>query len=127
MDLHSPSSQDNHDDLSSDNGEPNSDEHSVGMHSVEDVPFIIDLSSTEHVEDLEEHEQVENNGQMSGWSSSFEMSVEISTIKGLDHTVKDQFWAVFHVLNSPLTKWVNEIWCGSSNFWNSVVEHMWTS
>lgn len=127
MDLHCPSSKNDHENLSSDNGKPNSDEHSVCVHSLHNVKFIIDLSSTEHVEDLEEHEQVENNGQMSGWSSSFEMSVKISTIKGLDHTVKDQFWAIFHVINSPFTKWVFESWCCSSNFWNSVVEHMWTS
>jgi hypothetical protein len=65
MDLHNPSTGNNHNNLSSNDDNPNSDEHRVSENSFEDVLFIIDLSSTEHVENLEEYKQVENDSQVS--------------------------------------------------------------
>lgn len=52
-------------DLTSNNDEPDNDEHGVIADTFEDVNFVIDFSGTEHVEDLEEHKEIEDNGQVS--------------------------------------------------------------
>jgi hypothetical protein len=69
----------------------NPDHHEVGVveHSFEDINLIIDLSGSKHVEHLEEHKHVEDNGQMSRWGVGLHWSVDIITIEALDHTVHD--------------------------------------
>lgn len=89
MHLKSPSSILNYEDLSEDNNEPNSHEHGICKDTIEDVNLIIDLSGTEHVEDLEKHEKVEYNGQVSRWSESLEVPVDILAIESLNHAADD--------------------------------------
>lgn len=48
-------------DLESNDEENNSNEHSVGVDSFQEVPFIINLSSAKHVEDLHPDKHVEND------------------------------------------------------------------
>lgn len=59
------SSREHDEDLKSCNGCQYTDEHTVGFDTFHEVEFIINLSSTEHVEDLKPDEHVEHNSQMS--------------------------------------------------------------
>ena len=61
MDLEDCATQVDDSDLGNKNDDPNTDEHDVAAHSLENVEFIIDLSSSKHVEDLEEHKHVEDD------------------------------------------------------------------
>jgi len=84
MDTHSSLSKDDDQDLSEEDSEPNTKEQWVLEDSLKNVDFIIDLSSTEHVEDLKEHKEVEDEGQMSGWSLINEMFVHFLTTNTLN-------------------------------------------
>jgi hypothetical protein len=52
-------------DLEACDGRQDSEEHRVGGDTLEEVDLVIDLSSAEHVEDLQPDEHVEHNGQVS--------------------------------------------------------------
>lgn len=56
------------DDLETDDEDPDGDEHEVIADSRENVEFIMDLPGGEHVSDLEEHEQGEEEGELAGVS-----------------------------------------------------------
>jgi hypothetical protein len=77
MDTHTSSTENNDKNLTSENGEPNNKEQWVFEDTFEDIFLIIDLSCTEHVEDLEEHKEIEYERQMSRWCSGFKMSIHI--------------------------------------------------
>lgn len=79
----------NNENLTNNNDEPDSEEHAVGVDSLKEVEFVINLSGGEHVEDLEEHKEVEDNGHVSGWGVGFEETVDGVTIEVLDHAVHD--------------------------------------
>lgn len=53
--------------LDDDNDGPNDDEGRVSGDTIEDIQLVVNLSRANHVENLHENEQIENNGQMSGW------------------------------------------------------------
>lgn len=89
MNLKSPSTVLDNEELSKDDNKPDGHEHSVGEDTVENIKLVIDLSSSKHVPNLHEHEQVEDNGQVSRWSIGLEMSVDVSTVKALNHARDD--------------------------------------
>jgi hypothetical protein len=47
--------------LKSDDENHDHNEHGIGMNLFHEVPFIIDLSCAQHVEDLHPHEHVEDD------------------------------------------------------------------
>jgi len=51
--------------LDNDNNSPDDDESWIGKDSFKDIDLVSNLSGTDHVENLHENEQVENNGQVS--------------------------------------------------------------
>lgn len=53
-------------DLSDDDGGPDDDEGGVSGDALEDVLLIVDLSGADHVEDLHEHEKVEDHSEVAG-------------------------------------------------------------
>ena len=61
VDLHGKGTELNNGNLSNDDDDPDAHEHWVGEDAREDIDLIMDLSGSEHVEDLEKHEQVEHN------------------------------------------------------------------
>lgn len=65
MALEHSSSERDEKNLEDNNCNPDDGEVQVVADSIENIPFVIDLSAANHVEDLEEHEQVEDSGQMS--------------------------------------------------------------
>ena len=77
--------------LTNSDEDPDHNEVGVVKHSFEDVDLIIDLSGGKHVEHLEEHKHVEYHGQMSGWGVVHQWSVNVLTIKALDHTIHDVY------------------------------------
>ena len=75
----------NHDD------DPYKDEHKVGVNSFEDVKLVMNLSGANHVEDLEQHECVENEGQVTGRTILFSnLLVEIGAIPVLKSSWEDK-------------------------------------
>lgn len=58
-----PSSQDP--DLKANDEQQNTNEHAVGVDTLKEVDFIVDLSGTKHVENLHPYEHVEDEGQVS--------------------------------------------------------------
>jgi len=65
MNFHSLTSNLDDNELANNNNEPNTAEHRVGENTFENVDFVIDLSGSKHVENLEEYEDIEVNGQVS--------------------------------------------------------------
>jgi len=57
--------------LSKNNKYQNNNEDEIGVNAFKDVELVVDLSGSEHVEDLHEHESSENEGQVTGWSDNF--------------------------------------------------------
>jgi len=72
-------------------GNPNTHEHWVGGHILEDVKLIVDLSGSNHVEDLKDNKHIEHNSEMSGWSIVGEEFVDFRSIEVSDHTVHNGF------------------------------------
>jgi len=60
---------------------PDENKHEVLVNSVEHIPFIVNLSGVDHIDNLHEDEDCENNSEMS-WRSifSFISSIEIFII-----------------------------------------------
>mmetsp|Transcript_41237 Transcript_41237/g.62755 ORF Transcript_41237/g.62755 Transcript_41237/m.62755 type:complete len:204 (-) Transcript_41237:1946-2557(-) len=89
MNLHGPAADQDDKDLTDDDNEPHRDEHGVGEDALEDVDLIVDLTRSQHVEDLEEHEQVEDNGKVAGGGHRGKGLVDWFTVKALHHSVED--------------------------------------
>jgi len=73
-------------DLDDDNDCPNDQEGWVGQDAIENVQLVIDLSGADHIEDLHEDEQVEDNSQMPRGRNTFECFVHRSLFRVLKHT-----------------------------------------
>ena len=71
--------------LNDDNDGPNDKECWVGEDSIEDVDLVINLSGANHIEDLHEHEQVEDDGQVAGWCQTLKRLVNWSLLRVLLH------------------------------------------
>jgi hypothetical protein len=56
----------NDDYLEAEDDGPHSDEHEVVEEALEDVPFVVDLPGADHVHNLHEDEQVEEEGEVLG-------------------------------------------------------------
>jgi hypothetical protein len=54
------------DDLEAEDNGPHSEEHEVVEEASEDVPLVMDLARADHVHNLHEHEQVEEEGEVLG-------------------------------------------------------------
>lgn len=89
MDWHEPSEVLSTEDLNHKNNCPNNPESWVGADTTEDVDLVIDLSGTNHVENLHENEQVENDSKVSGWSDAIESLVHRLLLSVLLHSHKD--------------------------------------
>jgi len=106
MDLEDFSTQVDDDNLSNKDDNPNTDEHGVTAHSFEDVEFVIDLSSSKHVEDLEEHEHVEDDGEMSGVGSFSQWLIDHISLEIAHHTVEDKWAEEINVATSALDSFI---------------------
>lgn len=67
---------------------PDDDEGGVGGDALEDVLLIVDLSGADHVEDLHEHEQIEDDGQVAGGAFRLEGRVHWLLLRILLHSVQ---------------------------------------
>jgi len=54
------------DDLEAEDDEPNCEEHEVVEEAFEDVPLVVDLAGADHVHNLHEDKQVEEEGEVLG-------------------------------------------------------------
>ena len=90
VDLEELSSELNDDELTNADDEVHSQEHSICEDAIEDVDFIIDLPGSNHVEDLHQHKNVEENGQMSGGSNVLEGSIHKISSKVLLRSVEHE-------------------------------------
>lgn len=127
MDLKSPSSELDNEELSENNDDPDNHEHSIGEDSIEDVELVIDLSSAKHVKDLHQHKQVENDCQVARWGVPFEVSVDGSTVETLHHSTDDVFsgpilsnlwvWMAFLKLQGE-SNFLIVPWLSYSKFWD---------
>jgi len=109
MNLHGERSELHDEVLAENNNDPDSNEHWVGVHSGEDVDLILNLSSSEHVKDLEHDEKIEHNREVTRWSIVVERLVQLLSFEVSHHSVQD-------VLTVPVL-----------NLWKSVSsEHSWS-
>lgn len=81
---------------------PNNNESWILKDTFEDVNFVIDLSGANHVEDLHEDEQIEDNGQMTRWSHIFKRLVNWSLLSVLNHTHKNIEFSIIPLFNKGL-------------------------
>jgi len=106
MDGHESSEELNTEHLEDNDNGPNNDESWVGVDSLEDVKFVIDFSGANHVENLHKHKQIEDDGQVTGWSEFLKSLIHFFLLLILDHT-NDDIETTF----SPLfLKGLKEIW-----------------
>jgi len=89
VDWHEPSEVLSAENLDDNNDGPDNNEGRISGDTSEDVNFVIDLSRADHVEHLHEHEQVEHNWQVTGWSDVFEWLVHWSLLGVLNHTLQE--------------------------------------
>lgn len=106
MDLEDFASQVDDGNLSDKDDDPNTDEHGVTAHTFEDVEFVIDLSSSKHVEDLEEHEHVEDDREMSGVGGFSQWLIDDISLEVAHHTVEDKWAEEINVATSALDSFV---------------------
>lgn len=90
--------------LSCADDEPDNDEDLVGEHTFKDVNLILNLSSGNHVEDVQKDKYVKDNCEMSGWTVLFnqgtvkwlltliESSINNCSIWGDESWVLRLFW-----------------------------------
>lgn len=76
-------------DLNNDDDGPDDDECRVREDSLEDVEFILDLSGANHIENLHEYEQVEDDSQVARWSFRLKSFVHWFLFRVLLHSVKN--------------------------------------
>lgn len=57
--------------MTTDDEEPEHNEDWVLENALEDVPFVVDLSGADHVEDLHKHKGGEDESQVAAWSKFF--------------------------------------------------------
>ena len=86
------STQNHNENLTSTDGEPNSQEQWVLEDSFKDLDLVIDLSCAKHVEDLEEHKEIEDEGQVLRVSGQLEMSVHVFAVKALNSSIENESW-----------------------------------
>lgn len=89
MDGHKSSKKLRADNLEDDNNGPNYNECWIGENTFKNIHLVVNLSCTDHVEDLHEDKHVEDDSQMSGWRNFFERSVNWSLFCVLKNTKKN--------------------------------------
>jgi len=94
MDAHGKASNEYDCNLTNEDDKDYSNEHEVSAQSLEDPKLIFDLSSSKHVEDLQEHKQVEDDCQVSGWGDLLECCIDWFSIKVFDHAVHNALLAI---------------------------------
>ena len=72
--------------LNDDDDCPNDHESWVREDTLKDINLIIDFSGANHVENLHENEEIEDDGEVSGWGDSFECLVHWLLSSILLHT-----------------------------------------
>lgn len=98
MDTDSSSEELGYKNLNDGNDNPDDAERWVTQNSFQDIEFVINLSRADHVKDLHEHEQVEDNGKMSGWGFLLEGLVHWLLLNVLNHTFKNVVVALFPLI-----------------------------
>lgn len=86
---HESSEQLGADDLNDNNNSPDSHECWISGDSLKDVDLVGNLSRANHVEDLHEDEEVEDNCQVTGWSIILKGSVHLSLACVFLHSHQD--------------------------------------
>lgn len=84
------------------NCQPYSHEHWISGNILEDIEFIINLSRRDHIEDLQENENIEYDGEMSWRSIGCEVLVDLGSVKVFYHTIHNGI--VFP--SSPIFNWM---------------------
>jgi len=110
MDTDSSSEELGYENLNDGNDNPDDAERWVTQDSLEDIEFVINLSWADHVEDLHEHEEVEDNGKMSWWGILLEGLVHWLLLNVLNHTFKK-----VEVLLVPLSSELTQVFVILSN------------
>jgi len=80
--------------LTDHNDHPHTHEHGIGEQSNADVNLVVDLSSSDHIKDLHEHKDVEDNGQVPGWCNILEVTILYSATEVLSLTIQQEFKVV---------------------------------